>query len=256
MHNVTVGAGDGVGPDHDRGMTAEQVRGGPGPAVPSNVDGDDLVVLVDESGTPCGTAPKAQVHNRHTPLHLAFSCWVSDPDGRILITRRALDKATWPGVWSNAFCGHPRPGEALSAAVGRRARDELGVAVDELRLALPEFRYRAVMANGVVENEICPVFLARLREDPEPAAQEVADFRWTDVRELRLRIESDPHWFSPWAVRQLSQLAVVSTSFRTADADPEGRRGVRVTPLKTYRNLLGHRPRSPSARTDSGAVQQ
>lgn len=186
-----------------------------GTATPGGPLGPELVVLLDEQGRPCGSAPKSRVHHKHTPLHLAFSCWVSDAEGRILITRRAWSKKTWPGVWTNAFCGHPLPGEPLSEAVRRRARDELGVGISEPVVALPDFRYRAVMGNGVVENEICPVFTAHLRGHPAPAPDEVAEIRWIELDRLRDRIERKDRWFSPWAVRQLDELTMATPGWPT-----------------------------------------
>ncbi len=75
----------------------------------SSMTDNDLVILLDDDGREIGTAPRASVHGAETALHLAFSCHVMNDEGQVLITRRALDKRTWPGVWTNAFCGHPAP---------------------------------------------------------------------------------------------------------------------------------------------------
>ena len=164
----------------------------------------EYVVLLDDDGLPCGTAEKSGVHHRNTPLHLAFSCWILGEQGQTLLTRRAANKTTWPGVWTNSFCGHPAPGESLTDAVHRRAAYELGAAVDSPTPALPDFRYRAVMADGTVENEVCPVFIATLRSDPEPNPSEVAALRWVNLDELAAAVERDATPYSPWMLEHLA----------------------------------------------------
>jgi len=170
----------------------------------STPDAAELVLLLDDDGKPIGTAPKATVHTTDTPLHFAFSCHVFNPMGRMLVTRRALSKSTFAGVWTNAFCGHPAPGEKALDAVVRRAEAELGVKVRDIELVLPHFRYRAADANGIVENEICPVFRAVIDADPKPAKDEVAEWVWADPNSLRLAVSAAPFAFSPWFSLQLA----------------------------------------------------
>jgi isopentenyl-diphosphate delta-isomerase len=167
---------------------------------------EELVVLVAEDGSPIGTAVKATVHTTDTPLHLAFSCHVTNELGEVLITRRALSKLTWPGVWTNSFCGHPGPDESMEDAIRRRAEQELGLTVRDIRSALPDFRYRAIDASGIVENEICPVFAATAVGEPNPAPSEVSEWRWVCPDNLRAAIEGAPFAFSPWLVWQHEQL--------------------------------------------------
>ncbi|MET0955349.1 MAG: isopentenyl-diphosphate Delta-isomerase [Cryobacterium sp.] len=167
---------------------------------------DDLVVLLDEDGNEIGTAPKNSVHGADTSLHLAFSCYVFNERGEVLITRRALTKKTWPGVWTNSFCGHPAPAETLSDAVHRRAEFELGLDLASIELALPLFRYRATDSSGIVENEVCPVYLARAVGDPLPNPDEVMEYTWTDPEALRRSVLTSPFAFSPWMVLQMRQL--------------------------------------------------
>lgn len=164
------------------------------------------VVLLDEAGAPIGSADKAVVHGPETPLHLGFSCHVLLDDGRVLVTRRALAKLTFPGVWTNAFCGHPAPGEPVEDAVRRHARDELGIRLSEPELVLPDFRYRAVDANGVVEYEVCPVYLARAVDESVPNPAEVAEVAAVAPAALATALASTPWAFSPWLVEQASRM--------------------------------------------------
>ena len=166
--------------------------------------GREEVVLLDDAGRAVGAADKAAVHTADTALHLAFSCHVFDSAGRVLVTRRALTKLTWPGVWTNAFCGHPAPGEAPEDAIRRRGRFELGIDAGEPTVVLPDFRYRAVDASGVVENEVCPVYVTRFDGVPAPRPDEVAELRWVAPADLLAAVTAAPWAFSPWLVLQLA----------------------------------------------------
>lgn len=166
----------------------------------------DHVVLLDDEGRAIGTAPKSSVHGLDTALHLAFSCHVMNDRGEVLVTRRALGKKTWPGVWSNSFCGHPRPAEPVLAAVHRRAEFELGLTLTDLELALPLFRYRAIDTSGIVEHEVCPVYTARTSQEPVLNPLEVVDAQWVDPADLAASLERTPWAFSPWLVLQAQQL--------------------------------------------------
>ncbi|WP_144873942.1 isopentenyl-diphosphate Delta-isomerase [Microbacterium sp. 1.5R] len=163
----------------------------------------DEVTLLSPDGVAVGVMAKDAVHTTDTPLHLAFSCYVVDRDGRLLITRRALGKRTWPGVWTNSFCGHPRPDEAMEDAVRRRAEQELGLRITDVAMAVPEYRYRAIDASGIVENEICPVHVAIADGPLSPDPDEVSEWAWVDAAEFATAVAAAPFAFSPWLVEQL-----------------------------------------------------
>ena len=163
----------------------------------------EMVVLVDDDGNEIGQALKSEVHTTDTPLHRAFSIHLFNDDGDVLITRRALGKRTWPGVWTNAVCGHPGPGEDTKDAIIRRVADEIGATVTDISVVLPDFRYRAVDASGIVENEICPVFVGKLTADPNPAESEVAEWQWVSPEDISRGATATPFAFSPWFVWQL-----------------------------------------------------
>lgn len=190
------------------------------PLVGSNEAAADEVVLLSEQGEPIGATARIPIHGPDTPLHLAFSSHLFNSRGQVLISRRAVSKVTWAGVWTNSCCGHPRPGEAIEDAVRRRVREELGLTVLSLAPGIPDFRYRAVDASGVVENEICPVFVARVADgDPVPDPDEVAEWEWVDWADLVAAIRAVPRAFSPWSVRQVPALDAVVREMLTHGPD-------------------------------------
>ncbi|MEV0233885.1 isopentenyl-diphosphate Delta-isomerase [Nonomuraea sp. NPDC050786] len=167
---------------------------------------EEHVVLVDSAGHALGTAPKSEVHGRETPLHLAFSSYVFDHEGRVLLTRRADRKVTWPGIWTNSCCGHPLPGEPLDRAVERRLSYELGLAVKSIDLMLPTFAYRAVMANGIVEHELCPVYRVTVSSPVVPNPEEVGETRWMPWKEFTEGVLNGLLAISPWCREQVPLL--------------------------------------------------
>ncbi|RSS76849.1 isopentenyl-diphosphate Delta-isomerase [Streptomyces sp. WAC06614] len=168
---------------------------------------DDLIVLLDESGRVIGAAPRLASHHTGTPLHLAFTAYAFNGDGELLLTRRSMAKKTWPGVWTNTACGHPRPGERLVGAAARRVRDELGVEVLRADVVLAKVRYRAVMPNGVVENEMGPVLRVLLDGAVRPDPQETDRVQWVAWRDIATRVTEGTAGLSPWAEITIRRLA-------------------------------------------------
>lgn len=151
----------------------------------------ELVVLVDENDNPVGTAMKDEVHGKDTPLHRGFSVFLFDEKGRLLVQRRALSKQTWPGVWSNSCCGHPAPDESYEDAVRRRVKYELGCEVRDLK-KVSDYRYR-FERSGVVENEICPVYVGKVKSDEvKVSPQEVEEIDWFEWEEFLDELAENP----------------------------------------------------------------
>lgn len=166
----------------------------------------EQVVLVDEQNNEIGTADKDTVHTTNTPFHRAFSLFLFNSRKELLITQRAERKKTFPGVWTNTVCGHPGPGETEAEAAKRRLKDELGLKVDEVQLVGP-YRYRFADKNGIVENELCPVYIAYSDIDPKPNLDEVTAWKWMPWAEFRDGIISHPEVYSPWSVEEARLVA-------------------------------------------------
>jgi isopentenyl-diphosphate delta-isomerase len=176
------------------------------------VSGGEQVVLCGPDGAAVGTADKSMVHHADTPLHLAFSCYLFDDTERLLVTRRARTKLTWPGVRTNSCCGHPGLGESMRGAVRRRLHDELGVTGADIDLIVPQFRYRATMADGIVENELCPIYRATVTEPRFEIAPAEVDSAWWMPWPTFLRQAGGPDPLSPWSVLQVASLQQAGAS--------------------------------------------
>jgi isopentenyl-diphosphate delta-isomerase type 1 len=173
---------------------------------------DDKIVLVDRHNNAIGTASKLESHNADTKLHRAFSVFIFNRRGELLLQQRALIKKTWPGVWSNSCCGHVMLHEATAQAARRRLKFELGLSGIDLVTALPNFRYRAEK-DGIVENEICPVLVGVTDAEPVPNPSEVANVRWTDWNVFLKSLDQRETDISPWAKQEV-RLLVESDVFR------------------------------------------
>ena len=156
---------------------------------------EEQLILVDENNRAKGAAGKTAVH-RAGLLHRAFSIFIVDDRGRIVLPRRNPKKYHSGGLWANSCCGHPRPGERTIAAARRRLNEELGVASD---LSFGFFaRYRTELDNGMHENEFVYVYFGRLEAAPQPHPAKVADVDFLSCREITRRIRDEPDSFTFW----------------------------------------------------------
>ena len=156
---------------------------------------EDEVILVDEEDREVGTAPKLRAH-REGWLHRAFSVFLFNSRGELLLQRRADDKYHSAGLWSNTCCSHPRPGEETDAAARRRLGEEMGLSAPLLPVF--DFRYRAAFADGLWEHELDHVYIGRSDADPHPDPAEVAGWRWASVDAVVREMERDPEAFTVW----------------------------------------------------------
>ena len=158
----------------------------------------EQVILVDEENNQIGVADKETVHTSHTPLHRAFSLFLFNTKKQLLVTKRATTKKTFAGVWTNSVCGHVSPGEETIDAVKRRVHEELQIHVSDVHEVAP-YRYHFADANGIVENEICPIFIGFTNENPTLEISEVGEYKWIDWEEFLETIKNHPGSYSPWS---------------------------------------------------------
>lgn len=156
-----------------------------------------LVVLVNEDDSERGTMPKLPAHEPPGELHRAISVFVVDDAGRYLIQRRASGKYHFPGIWANACCSHPKPGENVADAGTRRLQEELGINAETR--AVGWFIYEATCPNsGLIERELDHVLLAHWTGEPELNPEEADASRWITEAELLEELATKPEQYSPW----------------------------------------------------------
>lgn len=157
---------------------------------------DEPLILVDANDVATGTLDKAACHDGNGVLHRAFSLFVFDGDGRLLLQQRSAAKRLWPLYWSNSCCSHPRAGETMEVATARRLKDELNI-----RSALEfvyKFTYQASYGGLGAEHELCWVYLGRTNETVVANRNEIAATRFLTADELRHALVDEPESFTPW----------------------------------------------------------
>ena len=156
---------------------------------------DQQVILVDENDNPLGSIGKLDAH-RQGLKHRAFSVFIFNAKGQLLLQRRALNKYHSPGLWSNACCSHPLPDEQTQLAAQRRLKEELGFTT-ALTKAF-DFSYKVSFTNGLFENEFDHVYIGEYNGKISPNPDEVSDYSFRSVQEIRAALESEPASFTEW----------------------------------------------------------
>jgi isopentenyl-diphosphate delta-isomerase len=153
------------------------------------------VILVNEKDEPIGIMEKMEAHRRGL-LHRAFSVFIFDSKGRMLLQQRAAEKYHGGLLWTNACCSHPYPGETVEAAAQRRLQEELGFQTPLQKLFA--FTYKADVENGLIEYEYDHVFTGIYDGDIEPDSSEVARVVYRDMEAIKSDLEKNPEKFTAW----------------------------------------------------------
>lgn len=164
----------------------------------------EQLILVNDDDQPIGFLDKAGCHDGDGILHRAFSLFIFDARGRLLLQQRAAGKRLWPGYWSNSCCSHPRRHETMDEAVGRRLEEELGMQSD-LQF-LYKFSYHATFGDLGSERELCWVYIGAANDDPVVNRNEISAWRWIAPDDLDAELVANPEDFTPWFKLEWSQL--------------------------------------------------
>ncbi len=162
------------------------------------------LILVDHDDREIGTLSKALCHDGDGVLHRAFSLFLFNEAGELLLQQRAPAKRLWGGYWSNSCCSHPRRGESLATATSRRLSDELNfeTALEHVY----SFCYQASFGEAGSENELCHVYLGRAAEEILPNGSEIASIRFVSAAALDAEFHATPEHFTPWFTKEWQEL--------------------------------------------------
>lgn len=153
------------------------------------------VILVNENDESIGTAGKMEVHEKGL-LHRAFSVFIFNHNGEMLLQQRAMNKYHSAGLWTNTCCSHPMPGEDIAVAAVRRLREEMGFETPLKKIF--DFVYRADLENGLTEYEFDHVFIGEYEGQVRFSNEEVMDIAYLPVKEIMKSIEQEPGNYTTW----------------------------------------------------------
>ena len=156
----------------------------------------ELLILVDPDDKEAGNLSKAECNDGDGILHRAFSLFLFNDQGELLLQQRSAEKRLWPMYWSNTCCSHPRQGESMQVATERRLQQELNTAA-ALEF-IYKFEYQARFGDLGSENELCWVYLGRLEREAIANDSEIAALRFVSAEELSQEIETEPEQLTPW----------------------------------------------------------
>ena len=164
---------------------------------------NEMVILVDKNDKEIGTEEKIKTH-KEGKLHRAFSIFIFNSKGEMLLQKRAKSKYHSGGLWSNACCSHPRPGENLEQATHRRLKEEMGLVCD-LQKAF-HFVYKTNLDNNLTEYEFDHVFIGEYDGEVKINQNEAEDFKWVSIDALKEDVEKTPENYTVWFKTALSEV--------------------------------------------------
>jgi isopentenyl-diphosphate delta-isomerase len=164
----------------------------------------DLLILVDSDDQEIGLMDKTLCHEDQGKLHRAFSIFLFNRSGEVLIQQRATSKPLWGDFWSNTCCSHPRAGESIDSAASRRIEEELGIQA-ELSF-IYKFEYQARFNEQLSENELCSVYFGHFDGAPTPNPNEVQSWKWISRESLTKELRENADLYTPWLKLEWSTL--------------------------------------------------